>query len=388
MTSRPKDRKASIVEAAAELFGQRGFAAVGIDEIGAAVGVTGPAIYRHYRGKDALLEAVVTTTTERVLAAMEEAVAGGGDQLAAVVAATVQVSLANPSLVRSYARERGLVTGDAAVALHRRERRMAEIWRTAVREASPGLDRDRVIMRLQAVIGALGSATFQRRGVDPHRLAELIGASSLAVSRAPARPDATVAADAVGWTPGATRRGTILHAALELFEQRGFQGVGIDEVGDAAGISGPAVYRYYDSKVDLLVDAYEQAGERVLVGVDDAIRRARSAPDALRRLAASYAEVALDSGALITVTEREGWFVPEEHRARIGRRSRDIRDGWAAVVGELRPELPEAELRTVVRAVFPVVNQASRLIRRHPALVDDLAGLAEAFVSAHPEGAK
>jgi AcrR family transcriptional regulator len=382
-TRRPKDRKASIVDAAAELFAQRGYAAVGIDDIGAAVGVTGPAIYRHYRGKEALLAAVIDRTTGEMLVATEAA-AAEGTGLAAVVRASVEVALAHPALVRAYARERGRAEGEAAVLLRQRERRMGEIWRDVILGAQPGLDHDRVRMRQQAVIGALGAAARPQRGVEEPRLTELLTASSLAVGAADPRPDVAVVADG-GWTPAATRRDTILHAALTLFEDRGFQGVGIDEIGEASGISGPGIYRYYASKAELLVDAYDQAGERVLVGVDDAIRQARSASDALARLAASYAEVALDSAALITVTEREGGFVPDDHRGRLTRRGRDIRDGWAAVVRELRPELTEAEVRTLVRMVFPVVNQAARWIRGRRDLTAELAGLAEAFVSGGAE---
>src|SRR5947208_2884158 len=48
-------RHEKILQAAAELFNSRGFAAVGVDEIGQRAGVTGPAIYRHFSGKDEIL---------------------------------------------------------------------------------------------------------------------------------------------------------------------------------------------------------------------------------------------------------------------------------------------------------------------------------------------
>src|SRR5213593_68554 len=51
-------RDAKILEVAADLFRKRGFAAVGVDEIGSVAGVTGPAIYRHFKGKDEILGAL------------------------------------------------------------------------------------------------------------------------------------------------------------------------------------------------------------------------------------------------------------------------------------------------------------------------------------------
>ncbi len=49
-------RRKLLLEAAADLFARQGFHAVGIDDIGAAAGgVSGPAVYRHFQNKDAIL---------------------------------------------------------------------------------------------------------------------------------------------------------------------------------------------------------------------------------------------------------------------------------------------------------------------------------------------
>ncbi|GAA1032952.1 hypothetical protein GCM10009557_33140 [Virgisporangium ochraceum] len=52
---RPKDRKDRIALAGAELFCQRGYHGVSVDEIAAAVGISGPAVYRHFPTKYAIL---------------------------------------------------------------------------------------------------------------------------------------------------------------------------------------------------------------------------------------------------------------------------------------------------------------------------------------------
>jgi Bacterial regulatory proteins, tetR family len=54
---RPRDRKAIILVAAGELFAERGFAAVGMNDIAQRIGITGGAIYPHFPGKDAVLDA-------------------------------------------------------------------------------------------------------------------------------------------------------------------------------------------------------------------------------------------------------------------------------------------------------------------------------------------
>ena len=50
---RDPDRRERILEAAAGLVAERGYHEVGMTDIGAAAGITGSAIYRHFDGKSA-----------------------------------------------------------------------------------------------------------------------------------------------------------------------------------------------------------------------------------------------------------------------------------------------------------------------------------------------
>src|ERR1700736_2326637 len=65
-TQGPKSRQAMILNAAKELFYERSFAAVGVDEIGERAGVTGPAIYRHFAGKDEILATLFDDAIDRL----------------------------------------------------------------------------------------------------------------------------------------------------------------------------------------------------------------------------------------------------------------------------------------------------------------------------------
>ena len=53
------DRQAAILHEAARLFAERGFSGVSLEDLGAAVGVSGPALYRHFANKQALLGAIL-----------------------------------------------------------------------------------------------------------------------------------------------------------------------------------------------------------------------------------------------------------------------------------------------------------------------------------------
>ena len=49
------DRRSQILDVAARLFAERGFHGVSVGDIGKAVGVSGPALYKHFDSKDAVL---------------------------------------------------------------------------------------------------------------------------------------------------------------------------------------------------------------------------------------------------------------------------------------------------------------------------------------------
>src|SRR6185503_18500058 len=72
-------RREQILRAAAQLFAERGARAVGVDDVGAAVGVTGPAIYRHFASKDAMLAEMLLRISERLLDGGTACVAEAGD---------------------------------------------------------------------------------------------------------------------------------------------------------------------------------------------------------------------------------------------------------------------------------------------------------------------
>ncbi|RZI89005.1 MAG: TetR/AcrR family transcriptional regulator, partial [Microbacterium sp.] len=61
------DRHRSLLRAAARLFAEKGFSGVSLEELGSAVGVSGPAVYRHFANKQALLAEILIGVSERLL---------------------------------------------------------------------------------------------------------------------------------------------------------------------------------------------------------------------------------------------------------------------------------------------------------------------------------
>jgi AcrR family transcriptional regulator len=371
---RPRDRKSTIITAAAELFSARGFAAIGIDDIGERVGITGPAIYRHFKGKDALLLAVLldaVSAYEVDTQAMERG-------LRRVVADTVTTALDNPAGLATYVRERHRLTGDDRAALSTAERGLRVRWRKVIALAHPELDSRRIADRYAAMLAALSGIALRTPAINRPQLDRLLVDALMALLIAPMVEPLPVPTVSSGWAPTPPRSEVIFQQALALFRRRGFHGVGIDDIGDAAGITGPSVYFYYDNKLNILVNAFERSWAFASVGAYEAMVGANSARDALSRLIYFHLVVASANVDLFAVTIRESRALPDVERRRRSRRRVEIRDAWAAVIRELRPELSEGAVRALIIGAFPLMIQ---LVERgttpeeaHPLVVAFLLG--------------
>ncbi len=156
-----------------------------------------------------------------------------------------------------------------------------------------------------------------------------------------------------------SRREAILNAALELFRQRGFHSVGIDEIGTAAGISGPGVYRHFASKSSLLVALFDSITERMLVAADE-IRKSECPPaELLDRLVAFHVAAAVEERALLAVWIQDWRSLPCSDQQRIRRRQMEYISVWVAALVQLRPELGPAEAEAVVHAALGAINSVA-----------------------------
>lgn len=356
---RPKDRRDRILDAAAAAFAQRGFDGVTVADLARAVGVTGPALYGHFTSKDDVLASMVTTTIERLDAAAE-ATPTDDDGLEHLVRSLVAAVLDQPWYVVAYLRERHrwIASGTGPTA---DETRFLAHVDTRVRRAMPGLGAYDRRLRVTAAAGVLRGAAERARSLARPAAEELIAASVVAMMRStPVMTSAPSGIEPPAWRPQLSPRERILDAALPLFRTRGVAGVGMGEIGDAAGVGATNVYRYYESKDEVLVDIYDRVGARVEVAVDEAVSFAVDAEDALVRLLAAYTRIAFDAADLIVIVDDHQGALPSGEWARLRRRDRRITDVWRAIVAELRPGLRVSEVNTLVAAGVALINGFAR----------------------------
>ena len=171
-------RREQILQAAAQLFAERGSRAVGVDDVGAAVGVTGPAIYRHFASKDAMLAEMLVRISEHLLAGGSERVAGAGDdpaaQLRALIAFHVDFALDNPALITVQDRDLGNLADDDAAQVRRLQRRYVEEWVAVLARLHRGADAATCRARAHAVFGLINSTPHSAGRLSRPAMATLL----------------------------------------------------------------------------------------------------------------------------------------------------------------------------------------------------------------------
>ena len=151
------------------------------------------------------------------------------------------------------------------------------------------------------------------------------------------------------------RRDQILSAATDLFRSRGFHAVGIDEIGSAAGISGPGVYRHFENKHALLVAIFDRVADDLVRQAQRIVDESTDAADALAALLAFHVDFALSDRALIAVYMQEERSLPATDRRRIRKRQRLYVEHWVDAVRGARPGMDDDEALTTVHAAFHLV---------------------------------
>lgn len=148
-----KGTRARILDVAARLFMERGYAGTSVRDIAAELGIANPSLYHHFRSKEAILDELLSEPLERVEAAIDEAERlSGDDRLRRILEGLLEALE---------------VHGGVATTAFRNAERLPESPRTLARSAHPRVaallardaaedDRDlRITMAVAAVEGAV-----------------------------------------------------------------------------------------------------------------------------------------------------------------------------------------------------------------------------------------
>jgi AcrR family transcriptional regulator len=152
------------------------------------------------------------------------------------------------------------------------------------------------------------------------------------------------------------RRLQLLSAAERLFAERGFLAVRLEDIGAAAGVSGPAIYRHFPNKESMLVELLVGISARLLAGAREVTARSSDAAAALDGLIDFHLDFALGEPDLIRIQDRDLAHLPAPAERQVRKAQRQYVEVWVAVLRELNPGLAEADARLTAHAVFGLLN--------------------------------
>ncbi|HWH97899.1 MAG TPA: TetR/AcrR family transcriptional regulator, partial [Pseudolysinimonas sp.] len=159
-------RRARYLTAASHLFAVRGYHAVSIDDLGAAVGVSGPALYKHFASKEAMLIELLIGASERLLQGYDDIVAAGRDDLDTLrdlIAFHLDFALAERDIIRIQDRELANLPAEANRRVRSLQRRYLDGWRSIVGRLRPDIPEPALEVKMHAVFGILNSTPHSAR---------------------------------------------------------------------------------------------------------------------------------------------------------------------------------------------------------------------------------
>lgn len=385
---RPRNRKDTIGKVAATMFAERGFDMVRMDDIAAANGITVRALYRHYTNKVALLTAVVESHQSKFVGALEAVDGGaagasvgdgiGASRYAAVVARLVEVAESTEHFAVLWQRESRHIAPDDYRRLRGRLTSMVRTIAQLIAESSPELTGPQCELRAWATIAAV---------VVPR--ADSGAETSLAVATAllgPSRPSdlraVPIDGGAVAGDEALSRRERLLASAAMSFARVGFASTGIEDIGRAAGVSGPSLYRHFAAKNEILEIAVHRRASWLWYESD---RRWISGGDAharLRVLIDAYVSCAVRAPDLVGIWITESGHVADEVRQSVAGSLAAFQSSWSTALLAARPDLSSLACGQLIRTVIQVIDDTVRI--RHlvvgPGFAGELAGLTESIL--------
>lgn len=385
---RPKDRKATIARVAAEAFSTLGYHAVSVEAIATKVGVSAPALYRHFTSKYDLFRAAVLALSQELVdcttdTSDTEDPAAVLDQ---VVGELIDFSLRNRVPGGLYRWQARYLQGEDASTLMEQLRLVNRRIQEPLAALRPSLTTSQLWMLSSGLLSVAGSIVDHGvRAPDGDVRALMAGAASTLLAAELPDPENVVAQPPV-WHIFAADAGVyeaLLHSAMMLFHQNGYAETGVAEIAAAAGIPASGIYRYFPGKSDILAVVMRRAADR-LSGELSRVHGAQSEPrEALTQLVEVYVATSFANPELASVYYSERVNLAAADQVLLRNVQRSTIDSWVRLLTAARSELTATQARFLVHAAMSLVVDLGRLVHYDRLTADSAGGPADA--SSYPQ---
>ncbi|MEE9243094.1 MAG: TetR/AcrR family transcriptional regulator [Mycobacterium sp.] len=159
------------------------------------------------------------------------------------------------------------------------------------------------------------------------------------------------------------RRSQLITAAERLMAEHGYLAVRLEDIGAAAGVSGPAIYRHFPNKEALLAELLVGISTRLLTGANEVARRADDAESALEGLIDFHLDFALGESDLIRIQDRDLGSLPPAAKRQVRRKQRQYVEIWVDVLRRRDRTLTETDARLTAHATFGLLNSTSHSVK-------------------------
>lgn len=159
------------------------------------------------------------------------------------------------------------------------------------------------------------------------------------------------------------RRTQLIAAAERLVAEHGYLSVRLEDIGAAAGVSGPAIYRHFPNKEALLVELLVGISTRLLAGAREVVADAADADGALDGLIDFHLDFVLGESDLIRIQDRDLGHLPQGAKRQVRKAQRQYVEIWVDVLRQLDDRLEENEARLKAHAVFGLLNSTPHSVK-------------------------
>lgn len=362
------DRKNQLATIAAGLFRARGYHGVGINDIAAAAGITGPALYRHFADKQAVLAYVLLSGVRdmetETTAALSRIGHPSGAQVDELLTAIAAASVERREVAALWRWEGKHLSAQDQREIGKRSSAILTAWAKVLLQVRPELSGADAELLCWAALSVFGSVSVHHTAIAKRRFGQLLTELAKRVLSTDLPP--LTEAPPGPLEPGLgspSRREQLLSSAAGLFRRRGFHDVSMEEIGAAAGITGPSVYRHFPSKASLLQAIARRAADRLALASEQVLRGSSDEREALAGLVSSYVRVLTGSPELAVSFTIDGVNLAEQDRTELVRVQRDYVAQWVRLLCATNPDLNAREAKITVHAALTIANDLARTRR-------------------------
>lgn len=159
-------RRQQILATAADLFASRGFHGVSVADLGAACGISGPALYKHFPSKDAMLAEMLVDISEELLRVGGQRASEAPtprDAVLALVRWHIDFALHNKALIVVQDRDWASLPAEARAQVRSLQGEYVSLWVRTLLDVRPDLAPDRARAAIHATFGLLNSTPRSSR---------------------------------------------------------------------------------------------------------------------------------------------------------------------------------------------------------------------------------